>query len=396
MLRPVVSPVPWFDRPWGRRVVVSALLSMIVASAIMMVVLWRVERMRSMQSAERFIHAARDGGELPTLWPAPSFALTDQHGREVTLAALRGRPFVADFIFTQCTSACPMITSRMVMLQRSLAGQDVHFVSFSVDPAHDTPDVLAAYATRWNDRETRWTLLATTDSSLQAVASGFRIAIEKTLDDRNPILHSSLFFLVDGEGQVRGVYPSDASDSMARLEADVRRLSPAGLAADGASPEAARSLYAALGCPGCHENAKVAPPLVNLHGALRMLQDGSKVTIDDAYLRRAILDPGAEVVADYPALMPSYRHALSDAQVDALVAELDARTVADASAPPASVAVVVDPVCRMKVRATADAPHVSFRGQEIYFCSETCRDEFAKHPDRFSSEPLAGTGNADR
>jgi len=47
------------------------------------------------------------------------------------------------------------------------------------------------------------------------------------------------------------------------------------------------------------------------------------------------------------------------------------------------------------VRAVPEAPQITFQGKQIYFCSETCRDEFQKHPSRYSSEPLAG-GSADR
>jgi YHS domain-containing protein len=82
--------------------------------------------------------------------------------------------------------------------------------------------------------------------------------------------------------------------------------------------------------------------------------------------------------------------------VEALVAELGART-ADAGPGQANVAVVVDPVCRMKVRAVPEAPHITFQGKEVYFCSDTCREQFAKHPGRYSSEPVAGmTDKADR
>jgi YHS domain-containing protein len=94
--------------------------------------------------------------------------------------------------------------------------------------------------------------------------------------------------------------------------------------------------------------------------------------------------------------MPSYRHYLSNAPVDALVAELNART-ADAGPAEANVAVVVDPVCGMKVRGLPGTPHTTFQGKEFYFCSDTCREEFAKHPSRYSTEPVAGMkGKADR
>ena len=391
------TPSRWFDRPWGRRIVLSVLASTIVASLTMIAILWTHDRAGDVPSAERYAFARSDGGELPELWRAPSFSLIDQHGRAITLESLRGQPFVADFIYTQCTSACPMLTSKMVMLQRSLLGQNVRFVSFSVDPAHDTPDALAAYAARWNEHETRWTLLATTDASLADVASGFRVTTEKTREKDDPILHSTFMFLVDRDGLVRGVYPSNEGDMMARLAADARRLAgDARTSEDASSLDLSKDLYTSLGCPGCHANARLAPPLVNLLGADRMLQDGRRVTIDVDYLRRSILDPGADVVAGYAPLMPSYRHPLSKQDVDRLVAELEARTSPDAGAPANSAALVDDPVCHMKVRAVADAPHATYGGKAVYFCSDTCKETFEKHPERYPSEVLAGTKGATR
>jgi protein SCO1/2 len=369
--------------------VVSGLVSLLVGSAAVLAVFVSVDLRQSPESADRFAFASSDGGELPKLWHAPSFSLVDQHRRPVTLASLRGEPFVADFIFTQCTTACPILTSRMVMLQHALAGRRVSFVSFSVDPSHDTPDVLAAYASRWNAAETRWSLLANSDASLSDVSTGFRVATGKTHDDENPILHANLFFLVDAEGAVRGIYSSTSQDEMSRLAADARRLAPAPSLTMAPAGTPSGGLYESLGCPGCHGNPQVAPPLVNLRGAEQMLQDGAKVTIDDAYLRRAILDPGADQAAGYADVMPGYRSELSDAEVDALVAELDARR-ADAGPADAPLPMAIDPVCGMKVRASTDAPRVTDQGKALYFCSDTCRDKFLKNQARYAHEPVAG------
>jgi YHS domain-containing protein len=103
----------------------------------------------------------------------------------------------------------------------------------------------------------------------------------------------------------------------------------------------------------------------------------------------AIIEPGADLVTGYPPLMPSYHHYLSSSQLDAFVAELDARTSADAGAAEANVAVVVDPVCGMKIRAVLGTPYLTVQGKDAYFCSDTCRDEFAKHPSRYPTEPVA-------
>ena len=73
----------------------------------------------------------------------PEFALLDRSGRPATLSALRGRPWIADFIFTRCAGVCPAMTARMAALAKRLEGVPVRFVSFSVDPVYDTPEVLA-------------------------------------------------------------------------------------------------------------------------------------------------------------------------------------------------------------------------------------------------------------
>ena len=332
-------------------------------------------------SADAFTSIRHPAGLIPKLWRAPSFSLVDQHGATVTDASLRGKPWIADFVFTQCTSACPMMTAKMVQLERRLGQSDVRFLSFSVDPAHDTPSALAIYAMRWNASETRWSLLSTSPDSLARVLEGFRVKAEASGDPANPIMHSTLFFLVDGDGDVRAVYDSEDSGALDELVANAtslsaRRAPPASSGAD---------LYASLGCAGCHERAQIAPPLVDLRGARRLENDAS-VTVDDAYLRASILDPARDRVAGYSVLMPSYRNLLNDAQVDALVAELRART-SDGGAPQADVRVVVDPVCKMKVRTERDAIHATVDGADYYFCSEVCRDAFVKDPHHFVAAP---------
>jgi YHS domain-containing protein len=224
--------------------------------------------------------------------------------------------------------------------------------------------------------------LSTTPETLKEIASGFRVPAAPSGDPGNPITHSQVMLLVDSEGFVRGVYHSNVSAAMSSLGSDVERISEPSPPSNGPSPEVSTASYATLGCAGCHENPKVAPPLVNLRGAERTLKDGSKVTVDDAYLRRAILDPAREVVKGYSTLMPSYRTELTDDQVNTLIAELDARTAPTIAAVP-EVQLVTDPVCHMKVRTERDAPHVTHEGKEVYFCSEKCRTSFLKNPGQY-------------
>src|SRR5262245_40962017 len=97
-----------------------------------------------------FVLALRSLGSKGGAGPlsAPSFSYTDARERRVDSSSLRGQAYVADFIFTSCTMKCPLLTARMVQIQRALSGAGIRFVSFSVDPEHDTPDVLASYAAR--------------------------------------------------------------------------------------------------------------------------------------------------------------------------------------------------------------------------------------------------------
>ncbi len=152
--------------------------------------------------------------------------MVDQSNNPVTRETLRGKPWIADFIFTNCGGPCPMMTGKMAQLQKELPGDAVKLVSFSVDPERDQPEVLKTYADRFEADASRWHFLTTADSSVQPiydVAAGMKLtAIGATGDE--PIIHSEKFLLVDSAGSVRGVYSSSDEQSMSRLVADASRL----------------------------------------------------------------------------------------------------------------------------------------------------------------------------
>jgi protein SCO1 len=306
----------------------------------------------------------------PLLWRAPELGGQDQHGRAASLDTLRGRPWVADLVFTQCTSACPLLTAKMVLLQRKLEGLDVRFVSISVDPAHDTPAVLATYAERWNPTEQRWLLLHTDAARLATILAGFRLTMETPPGEE--IRHSKSLVLVDAEGWVRGHYDSNDPNAVAALESHARRL---GRATARLPSEPSAGLIRSLGCAGCHADPKLAPPLENVLGRPAFLDDGTTVVADVDYIRRAIVDPGGQRVAGYPLAMPSYERALTPELLAALVREVALLHGEEARAPrPAALA--VDPVCNMEVRAAADTPQLMDGARPVYFCSESCRDAY--------------------
>jgi cytochrome oxidase Cu insertion factor (SCO1/SenC/PrrC family) len=171
--------------------------------------------------------AARD--EPPRYGRLPEFSLQDQLGRPVTRAGLAGRIWVADFIFTHCAGACPAMTARMARLRREVP-DEVAFLSFTVDPANDTPEVLTRYAANFNAGP-RWRFVTGPPKELYALSTnGFKLAAmevppeEQKAGGDGPFLHSSKFVLVDGLGDVRGYYDSTDEDDMKNLAADVARI----------------------------------------------------------------------------------------------------------------------------------------------------------------------------
>ncbi|HZF10425.1 MAG TPA: SCO family protein [Thermoanaerobaculia bacterium] len=166
----------------------------------------------------------------PVLGTVPAFSLTNRDGRTVTRETLAGSPWIADFVFTRCAASCPMMTARLAHLNRDLpVGKRVHLVSFSVDPDHDTSAVLARYAASFH-APPRWLFLTGTVAEIHRLSrEGFKLAVDipKAGDAGNPqepILHSTRFVLVDGQGRIRGYYDGFDEEAMGRLQRDLKAL----------------------------------------------------------------------------------------------------------------------------------------------------------------------------
>jgi protein SCO1/2 len=365
---------------------VKRLLPSIITAAVLgtaSLVWWVVQPAPSQPSPGVFPEPSATA--LPEFWPVPAFQFTNQKGERVDQSSLRGHVWIADFIYTTCTTACPIITSRLVLLQRALPQPGLRFVSFSVDPAHDTPQVLASYAKRWNAAESRWQLLQTTPEGVHAMSTGMKVTLDATSDAENPVVHTSRLFLIDEQGTVRGSYEANLDGDLAALLRDARTLlgSAPARAPDSAS---AVELYGTVGCSGCHDDPRLAPNLSSLAGARVELEGGASVVADAAYIRESLLTPHAKIVAGYVDSMPSYAGQLSDEQIDELVTAVLGKTLGTQPAPAGSSSgtLVTDPVCGMQVRTGAGAIEKEYEGKTYYFCSDVCRDRFEAHPDHYS------------
>ena len=160
--------------------------------------------------------------ELAAHGQLPDFSLTDQRGAPFGLSDLHDKVWVADFIFTSCATICPPMTVQMAILQDEFAAKDVHFVSFSVDPERDAPEVLRRYADNYGADGNRWSFLTGQKETIYQLAhEGFSLA---TGHRGSEILHSTRFVLVDRNQQVRGYYESRSPGSLQQLRKDINTL----------------------------------------------------------------------------------------------------------------------------------------------------------------------------
>jgi len=159
--------------------------------------------------------------ELRRMRIVPPFSLTERSGRTITNHDLAGKIWVADFIYTTCPGPCPMMTRQMRILQDQTAREmsDVRLLSFTVDPAHDTPPVLAEYAGHYRVDTARWSFLTGEQSKLNDVGLAFKL---NTVD--GSMTHSTRFVLIDRHMRIRGYYLTSEDAFLPKLMHDLRQL----------------------------------------------------------------------------------------------------------------------------------------------------------------------------
>ena len=159
--------------------------------------------------------------DLPISGSVPDFEFTDSNGETITREDMEGKVWVADFIFTTCTMACPIMTGNMNIIHKSFKeDNNVRIISISVYPEYDTPEVLKEYASRYNANTDRWHFLTGPEELVKnIIKTGFKIG-----DYEDIIFHSEKFALVDVKGNIRGYYSGMETEDMSKLKKDIKRL----------------------------------------------------------------------------------------------------------------------------------------------------------------------------
>ena len=144
---------------------------------------------------------------LPKIAPAPEFELTSQDGAPVRLADFRGKVVAVTFIFTMCTSTCPVLTPMMSFVQDRLGrdfGEKIVFISITVDPERDTPQVLKDYAQAFGANPAGWFFLTGAPESLRNVTRSYGVFAAK--DENGNVDHTFLTSIIDRHGILRVQY----------------------------------------------------------------------------------------------------------------------------------------------------------------------------------------------
>jgi protein SCO1/2 len=155
------------------------------------------------------------------------FSYQNQEGRTISLNDLKGKIWIANFIFTSCDTVCPPMTAHMTELQKKLKenGADVRFVSFSVDPEVDSPDKLKEFAGKYPLTLENWDFLTgySQEDIDQFAKNSFKTIVQKP-EGQDQVIHGTLFYLIDQNGKVMKDYNGVENTPYDEILEDVKKI----------------------------------------------------------------------------------------------------------------------------------------------------------------------------
>jgi protein SCO1/2 len=173
---------------------------------------------------ERDVRENPKGGPADTIYAAvPAFRAHDQNGKLVTNQSFAGQVYLTDFFFATCPGICPKMNGELLKVYQKF-GQTpgLNFVSFTIDPDHDSLAVLRDYAQRLGaPAAANWRFVRTSKDSVFTLAHGLFTAAMPDKAAPGGFAHNGTFALVDDQGHVRGLYDSLNPTQVTALLADL-------------------------------------------------------------------------------------------------------------------------------------------------------------------------------
>ena len=152
----------------------------------------------------------------------PDFNLMNQDGKPFGLSDLDGKLWVTDFIFTNCPTICPVMTQTMAELQNEISNDKVNFLSITVDPERDTPEVLSQYALDYGAIQDRWHFLTGDKDHIYNLANkGFKLPAAY---HEGVFPHSRKFVVIKPDRTIHDYYDSRSEAAMKKLRKDIKLL----------------------------------------------------------------------------------------------------------------------------------------------------------------------------
>ena len=153
------------------------------------------------------------------------YTFTDQQNRQIDQELFQGKIYVADFFFTSCPTICPIMKSQMLRIYEKFKDNDQFLLlSHSIDPEHDTVEVLNDYAARLAIEADSWHLVTGVKEEIYDTAFRYGLAAMEDKNAPGGFIHSGSFTLVDRQGKIRGYYKGTEEEAVDRLIKDIRRL----------------------------------------------------------------------------------------------------------------------------------------------------------------------------
>ncbi|SHL86742.1 SCO family protein [Flavobacterium xinjiangense] len=149
--------------------------------------------------------ASKNDQKLVKIGPAPKFELVNQDNKKITNETYKGKVYVLEFFFTTCPSICPKMNLSMLAIENKFFGNpNFGIVSITIDPSHDTPDVLKAHAKLLGVKSSNWNFLTGDRAYIFNLANkGFNLYAGENSKVNGGFEHSGLFALVDKNGDIR-------------------------------------------------------------------------------------------------------------------------------------------------------------------------------------------------